>query len=73
MLLEIDYKEGIVFANNYSVSRCTGHNNVKQYFQCEGKEEGLIRIYHVSDEENNTDLFIWSNVWLANLNPILGF
>ena len=57
MLLDIDNKEAVDVDNNWSAGGQTRHVNVKQYFLCKLKYEGLIWIEHGLGEEKNVNLF----------------
>ena len=57
MLLEMDNKGQVHFANNWSASEWIRHINVTQNFLHELKKEGLIQMEHVTCEDNNSDLF----------------
>ena len=57
MVLEMDNKEAVDLANNWSMGGRTHHVDVCSYFLHELKEQGLLIIKHVPGELNNVDVF----------------
>ena len=57
MQLEYHNKGAVDLSNNWSVGGQTRHIDVNKYFLCELKEQSLLQIEHVPDDDNNVDLF----------------
>ena len=57
MTLEIDNKGSVDFCNNWSVAGRTRHIEVKQYFLCDLKELGILKVVWKSGEQMNSDIF----------------
>ena len=57
MIMEIDNKGTVDLANNWSVGGRTRHVEVKKFFLRELKEQGLLRIVWVSNEDMCSDIF----------------
>ena len=57
MILEMDNKGAVDLANNYSSGGRTRHVDVRNFYLRELKDEGILRIQHVSGEENDADIF----------------
>ena len=57
MVLEIDNKGAVQFANNWSVGGRTRHVDVRNHFLQELKNLGIIEVRHVPGDENDADIF----------------
>jgi len=57
MVLEVDNSGSKDIVNSWSTSGRTRHMAVKHNFLRELKEEGLLYIYWIPDEENSSDIF----------------
>jgi hypothetical protein len=57
MVLEMDNSGAVDIANSCSVGGRTRHVNVRNYFLCELKDQGLIVIRHIAGESNDADIF----------------
>ena len=58
MILEMDNKEAVDLANNWSVGGHTRHENVWNFFLHKLKDEGLLTIKHIPEEDNDADIFM---------------
>ena len=56
MLLEMDNKGAVDLANNWSVGGRTRHDEVRNHFFRDLKDEGLLIIRHVPGGENDADI-----------------
>ena len=52
MLLEMDNKGVFYLANNWSVGGRTRHVEVRNYFLRDLKDEGLLVVKHVAEDDN---------------------
>ena len=57
MILEMDNKEAVDLANNWSVGGRTRHVDVRNHFLRELKDMGLIQCRYVPGPENDADIF----------------
>ena len=57
MILEVDYKGAVDFANNWSVAGRTRHIEVKQYYLRELKEAGILKVQWKSGDQMTSDIF----------------
>ena len=67
MVLEMDKSGSVDIANGWSVGGRTHHVDVRNYFLCELKDQGLLVIGHIAGESNNANIFT-KNVTSAVLN-----
>ena len=58
MILEVDNKEAVDLCDNWSVSGCTRHIEVKQYYLQELKEGGILKVQWKSRDEMTSDIFM---------------
>ena len=57
MVLEVANMGAVHLSNNWSVSGCTGHIDVQQYFLRESKENNLLIVKWVPDTKHVADIF----------------
>jgi hypothetical protein len=57
MVLELDNKDVVDLANNWSVGGCTHHISVGVNFLQELKEQGLLHVVWILMDENSANLF----------------
>ena len=57
MILEVDNKGAKDLAHNWSIGGRTRHVDVKYHFLRELKENGIILVKQISQEDNSSDLF----------------
>jgi len=57
MILWMDNKGAIDLANNWSVRGHTRHVDVRYYFLCKLKEEGILEVKWIATDDNCSDLF----------------
>ena len=57
MILEVDNKGAVDFANNWSVAGRTRHIEVKQYYLRELKEAGILKVQWKSGDQMTSDIF----------------
>ena len=57
MILEVDNKGAKDLAHNWSIGGRTRHVDVKYHFLRELKENGIILVKWISQEDNSSDLF----------------
>ena len=64
MVLEMDNSGAVDIANSWSVGGRMHHVDVRNYFLCKLKDQGLLVIRHIVGESNDADIFT-KNVTLA--------
>jgi hypothetical protein len=53
----MDNSSAVDIANSQSAGGRMHHVDVRNYFLCELKDQGLFVIKHIAGERNNTDIF----------------
>ena len=57
MVLEMENSGAVDIANSWSVGGRTCHVDVRNYFLCKLKDQGLLVIKHIAGEKNDADTF----------------
>jgi hypothetical protein len=57
MVLEMDNSGAVDVANSWNVGGRTHHVDVRNYFLCKLKDQGLLIIRHIAGESNDADVF----------------
>ena len=57
MVLKMDNSGAVGIANSWSVSGRTRHMDVRNYFLCGLKDQGLIMVKHIPRDSNDVDIF----------------
>lgn len=57
MILEMDHKGAVDLANSWSVGGRTRHIDARNHYLRDLKDQGLLLVRHVPEDENETDIF----------------